>query len=306
MFMIDNFDSKTFKNAIPTLSFKFTQGIESKPIMGLSSLNDLNEFSMVFVSVASPEILNKISTSSVSLVILRSLDLEMFQDFENIKPSLLFVDSPRDVFAELAHEFGFAGESYSMKELKGDQYGNYHSSVKIQSNAWVGQNVLIGEGTKIFSGAFVADNSVIGKNVVLGPNSSVGYRGFGFAKSDSGRRILFPHIGKVILKDEVEIGANSTVDSGALGDTIIGFATKLDNLVHVGHNCIIGDEVTLAAGVILCGGVRIENGAWIAPNACVLNNVIIGERAMVGLGATVIRNVERGGKVAGNPARKLP
>jgi UDP-3-O-[3-hydroxymyristoyl] glucosamine N-acyltransferase len=304
--VIDSINSDTFKKAVPGLSYTFYQGLEPRPLVCLSSLSDLKTFSMVFANSVTQEIFKTLLDCAATLIILPSLEKDLLESVEITKPSILIVDNPRDVFAELAYVFGLISDAKEVKDLSNQSMSLIHSSVQILGNSWIGANVQIGEGSRIYPGAFIASNSVLGMNVTLGPNSSVGYRGFGFAKSNSGKRILFPHIGNVTLKDDVEIGANSTVDSGALGDTIIGSGTKLDNLVHVGHNCVIGDEVILAAGVILCGGVRIEDGAWVAPNACILNNVVIGKGAMVGLGATVIRNVLPGERVAGNPARKLP
>lgn len=145
----------------------------------------------------------------------------------------------------------------------------------------------------------VVRNAVVGHNVTIGANCSIGLPGFGFVAT--GER--FPHHGRVIIGDDVSIGSNVCIDRGALGDTVVRRGAKIDNLVHVAHNCDIGEDALIIAGATLCGGVRVGPGARIAPNAVVREQVTIGAGSVVGLGAVVVRDVDPGTTVVGNPAK---
>jgi len=143
----------------------------------------------------------------------------------------------------------------------------------------------------------------LGENVGIGPNCSIGFEGFGFEPDEDGTYHRFPHIGKVIIGDDVEIGANTCIDRGALGDTIIGAGTKIDNLVHVAHNVRIGKNCMIIALTCLGGGVIIEDGVYVGIGASVRNQITIGEKAFIGMGAVVVKDVDPGITVIGNPAK---
>ena len=120
-----------------------------------------------------------------------------------------------------------------------------------------------------------------------------------------GRWIKFPQIGKLIIKNDVEIGSNTCIDRGALSDTIIGPGTKINNLCHIAHNVKIGSNVIIAALVNISGSSIIEDNVWIAPSAALRGHQRIGEGAIIGTGAIVTKNVPPGETWIGNPARKL-
>lgn len=157
----------------------------------------------------------------------------------------------------------------------------------------------------IHSSAVIADCVEIGKNVRIGPNCTIGFEGFGFEGDDEGIYYRFPHVGKVILGDNVEIGANTCIDRGALEDTIIGEGTKIDNLVHVAHNVKIGKNCMIIALTCLGGGVVIEDGAYVGIGAGIRNQITIGEKAFIGMGAVVVKDVAPGVTVIGNPAKPM-
>lgn len=145
----------------------------------------------------------------------------------------------------------------------------------------------------------------LGKNVRIGPNCSIGFDGFGFEPDEDGTYERFPNIGRVILGDNVEVGANTCIDRGALGDTIVGEGTKIDNLVHVAHNVEIGKNCLIVALTCLGGGVIIEDGAYVGIGASIRNQMKIGEKAFIGMGAVVVKDVDPGVTVIGNPARPM-
>lgn len=145
----------------------------------------------------------------------------------------------------------------------------------------------------------------LGENVRIGPNCTIGFEGFGFEGDKDGVYQRFPHVGKVILGDNVEIGANTCIDRGALEDTIIGEGTKIDNLVHVAHNVRIGKNCLIVALTCLGGGVIIEDGAYVGIGAGIRNQITIGEKAFIGMGAVVVKDVDPGVTVIGNPAKPM-
>jgi len=145
-------------------------------------------------------------------------------------------------------------------------------------------------------------NVEVGSNVVIGPNCCIGIAGQGYAKSDN-EYYHFPHLGKVIIGDDVAIGANTVICRGALSDTVIGKGTKIGNQVNIGHNVKIGKNVMIIAGAVICGSVEIGDNAWIGPGAKILNKVKIGKGARVGIGSVVIKDIPENKTAIGNPAR---
>lgn len=144
-----------------------------------------------------------------------------------------------------------------------------------------------------------------GKDCIIHESVIIGSPGCGFIKNEKGEWENFPHIGGVIIGDNVEIQANSCVDRGSLGDTIIGNGVKIDNLVHIAHNVEIGENTIITACAMIAGSVKIGKNCWIAPNASIMNGIIIGDNVTVGLGAVVLKDIPSGETWAGVPAKKL-
>ena len=170
----------------------------------------------------------------------------------------------------------------------------------------VGERVTIGENTTLAANVTLYDGVVIGARVILHSGCVIGADGFGFTLSD-GQYQKFPQIGTVEIGDDVEIGANSCIDRAALGVTRIGSGTKLDNLVHVGHNCTIGRHVVIAAQTGLSGSVVIEDYAVIGGQVGIGEKARIVSRAIVGGKSGVLTGqvVHAGEPVWGIPARPL-
>ena len=142
----------------------------------------------------------------------------------------------------------------------------------------------------------------IHSTVKIGDGSIIGSDGFGFVW-DGGKYIRWPHVGGLVIESDVEIGSNNTVDRGSIGDTIIRRGVKTDNLVHIAHNCDIGEHTMLAAGATLSGSVRIGERAWIGVGATISNGIDIGDGSVIGAGAVVVKSIPPGECWIGNPAR---
>lgn len=176
----------------------------------------------------------------------------------------------------------------------------------IGAGSYVGKRVSLGEGCVLHPNVTVYENVDIGRGSILHSGCVIGADGFGFVMED-GRWHKFPQVGRVEIGDFVEIGANSCVDRAALGVTSIGEGTKLDNMVHVGHNCRIGRHVVVAAQTGFSGGVVVEDYAVIGGQVGIGDKARIGARATLGSGCGILTSkiVAPGATVWGTPARPL-
>ena len=176
---------------------------------------------------------------------------------------------------------------------------------QLRAGAKIGDNVKVGKNSVLDPNVFVEDNCTIGNNVILHSGVVIGTDGFGFVRGDD-RYVKFPQIGTVVIEDDVEIGANSCIDRGALGETRIGKGTKIDNLVQIAHNVQIGERVVIAAQTGISGSTVIESDAVIGgqvgmgDHARVLSGAIIGSQAGVLPGKIV-----RAGVWWGTPVQPL-
>ncbi len=170
----------------------------------------------------------------------------------------------------------------------------------------IGANVSIGNAATLHPRVVIYDNSTIGDRVILHSGCVIGADGFGFVLT-GGHYEKFPQIGRVVIGNDVELGANVCVDRAALGTTEIGDGSKLDNLVHIGHNCRIGRHVLIVAQTGLSGGVVVEDYAVIGGQVGIGDKARIESRAVVGSGAGILTSkIVRAGQVVwGTPARPL-
>jgi UDP-3-O-[3-hydroxymyristoyl] glucosamine N-acyltransferase len=171
----------------------------------------------------------------------------------------------------------------------------------------IGRNVVIGENSVLHANVTVYDRVRIGRNAILHSGCVIGADGFGFALDENRRYVKFPQVGEVEIGDDVEIGANTCIDRAALGVTRIGDGTKLDNLIHIGHNCQIGRHVVIAAQTGLSGAVIVGDYAVIGGQVGVGDKARIESGAIVGSGAGILPSkiVRAGTPVWGTPARPL-
>lgn len=234
--------------------------------------------------------------------------------------SVLIADDPRVAFAAVASAF------YPMKDA-------LDASVPIAPDAVLGANVRLGSGVVIGAKARIGDNVRIGANSVLGPGVEIGadsqisanvtiyyalvgarvilhpgvrigQDGFGFAPTPKGLTKV-PQLGRVIIEDDVEIGANTTVDRGTAGDTIIGAGTKIDNLVQIGHNVVMGRSCVIVAQVGISGSCKLGNGVVLGGQVGLADHLELADGAQVGAQSGLIRNVGAGEVVMGSPARPV-
>jgi UDP-3-O-[3-hydroxymyristoyl] glucosamine N-acyltransferase len=179
-------------------------------------------------------------------------------------------------------------------------------AASIGAGSVVGKRVMLGEGCVLHANVTIYDNVDIGRRTILHSGVVIGADGFGYVMEED-RWHKFPQVGRVEIGDFVEIGANSCVDRAAMGVTSIGEGTKLDNMVHVGHNCRIGRHVVVAAQTGFSGGVVVEDYAVIGGQVGIGDKARIESRAVLGSGCGVLTSkiVRSGETVWGTPARPL-
>ena len=193
--------------------------------------------------------------------------------------------------------------------------------ITLGSNVVIGKNVKIGKNTFLGHNTIIEDNVIIGRNCSIGSNviikksivgnnvnildgSIVGKKGFGFFPNKN-KNLRYPHIGIVIIKDNVEIGSNCTIDRGSLGNTTIGENTFLDNQVHIAHNVKIGKNCIITAQVGFAGSTNIGNQVLIGGQAGISGHLSIGNNVQIGGGSGVIKNIPDNMKVMGYPAKDI-
>jgi UDP-3-O-[3-hydroxymyristoyl] glucosamine N-acyltransferase len=181
--------------------------------------------------------------------------------------------------------------------------------VEIGAGTVIGANAVIGAGVSIGRDCLIGANCTIdcaylGDRVVVQPGARIGTEGFGWLDFTRTNRKI-PQLGRVILQDRVEIGANSTIDRGALGDTVVGDGTKIDNLVQVGHNCRIGRNCLIAAFTGLSGSTVVEDGVMFGGGAATAGHLTVGRGSVVYAWGGVTKDVPPGSRYAGFPAEDV-
>lgn len=167
---------------------------------------------------------------------------------------------------------------------------------------FIGDNVTIGANAAIYPGAVIMENTVMGDNAVIRAHAVIGGEGFGFATKD-GRHTRIPQIGNVTIGDDVEIGACTTIDNGTLGSTKVGRGTKIDNLVHLGHNVEIGEDCFVIAQTGIAGSTKVGNHVTFAGQTGCTGHITIGDNVTFAGKSGIVGNVASNTVNAGFPAR---
>jgi len=174
--------------------------------------------------------------------------------------------------------------------------------VTIGEYSVVGDGVEIGEGTELRHHVVLHEGTRVGCRCLIKSHTVIGEEGFGFEFEEDGTPVRIPHYGHVVIGDDVEIGAMNVIARATLGETRLADHVKTDDHVFIAHNVTVGENSVIIAGAEISGSVRIGRNVWIAPQACILNQLEIGDEALVGLGAVVTKSVPPNVIVAGNPA----
>ena len=269
--------------------------------------------------LANPKYEEFLYSTNASVIILNA-------DYELKKPvnaTLIRVADAYTAFATLLGKYqemmtqqlsGIQQPSYIAKTAK------YGEQVFIGAFAYLGENVKIGNESKIFPNAFIGDNvsignkciihpgvkiyhsTVIGNNVTIHAGTVVGSDGFGFAPQADGSFKKVPQIGNVIIEDNVEIGANTTIDRATIGSTLIKAGAKLDNLIQIAHNVEVGNSTVIAAQSGVSGSTKIGKNAMIGGQVGIVGHINIGDGVKINAQSGVSKSIESGKAVTGSPA----
>ncbi len=173
---------------------------------------------------------------------------------------------------------------------------------KIYPGVFLGENVQVGNNVTLHAGVKILHSCVIGHNVIIHAGTVIGSDGFGFAPQPDGSFAKVPQIGNVIIEEDVEIGANSTIDRATIGSTIIRKGAKLDNLIQIAHNVEIGYSSVVAAQAGISGSTKIGKGVMVGGQAGIVGHIHIGDGAKINAQSGVSKSIEPGKAVTGSPA----
>lgn len=266
------------------------------------SLNKPKPASIAFAT--SPEILNKIDFSDfhdVTILLPTALPKTGAQP-----ASAIIVANPRLAFAKVLTAYF---ETKTEPKIA--------DTAKIGRDVSIGCNVTIGEFCVLSDGVKVGDNSTLQNHVVIDSNVSIGQHctikshsvigepGFGIEKDENGDNHRIPHVGSVVVGDNVEIGTFNTICAGTIDPTTIADFVKIDDHVHVGHNVTIGQNTIITACVQISGSVAIGQNVWISPRCAIIDGIKVEDDVFIGIGALVTKDCSHGQSYAGSPARVL-
>jgi UDP-3-O-[3-hydroxymyristoyl] glucosamine N-acyltransferase len=219
-------------------------------------------------------------------------------------PSRIVVEKPYDaMLALIPHLYNVhAPEPVVASTACVGKHVTLGQGVRVDDYAVIGDHVSIGDGTQIYPGVTIYSGTQLGVRCIVHAGARLGCDGFGYVYRDGVHQKL-PHVGRCIIGDDVEIGANTTIDRGSIDDTVIGDGTKIDNLVHVAHNVRIGKACLIMAQVGIAGSSHIGNGVILAGQVGVSGHVTIGDGARLAAQAGVFGDIPAGETWSGYPAR---
>lgn len=284
--------------------------VEGKPfdITGMSYIGAPRSNTAMFITKKVEHLLLVLNEVEECLVFAET-GIEVPEDLEQ-KHAFHFSEKPQLSYARFANEF--AEERFKEeKELKFNLMpaGYYVSEdVEIPDDAYIepgcviGPDVKIGKNARILAGT-VIKHTYIGNDFFSNEYAVIGANGFTMAEDEDGNKLRIPTLGRVVIGDNVEIGAHDNISCGSGGDTIIENFVKIDALVHLGHDVILQENVEITAGGIIGGFDNLGAHAYVGINAVLRNRINVGEKAIIGMGSTVTKSVEANVVVAGNPAR---
>ncbi|MDX6181491.1 UDP-3-O-(3-hydroxymyristoyl)glucosamine N-acyltransferase [Flavobacterium sp. Fl-77] len=291
-------------------------GNPNAEVSRLSKIEEGEEGSLTFL--ANPKYINHIYTTRASVTIVN----DSFVPESEITTTLIKVEDAYASFSKLLEFYnqvklnknGIESQAFI---TEGVQYG---ANLYLGSFSYVGQNVVLGDNVKIYPNSFIGDNVVIGDNVyifagakiysetIIGNNCTIhsgaiiGADGFGFVPNEEGVYSKVPQIGNVVIEDNVDIGANTTIDRATLGSTIIRKGVKLDNQIQIAHNVEIGENTVIAAQTGVAGSTKIGKNCMIGGQVGIAGHLTIGNNVRLQAQAGVARNIKDDEILQGSPA----
>ncbi|MGH9872054.1 MAG: UDP-3-O-(3-hydroxymyristoyl)glucosamine N-acyltransferase [Pyrinomonadaceae bacterium] len=283
-------------------------------ITGAAGLDDARTGDVSFL--ANPRYTPKINTTQASAIYLAD-EAPIEREIPVLRaknPYLAYTRAlrlfhPEPGFAAMVHESAVVDPSAEVAENVWIGAGvvigpssRIADGVRLYPNVTIYQDVTIGKDSTIHSGTVVRERSQIGERVVIHNNVVVGCDGFGYAKDEQNSWLKIPQTGRVVIEDDVEIGAGTTIDRASVGESRIGRGTKIDNLVQIGHSCTIGEDTLLCAQVGLAGSSHIGSRVILAGQAGVAGHLTIGDDVVLTAKSATSHDVPAGKVISGIPA----
>ncbi len=294
--------------------------VEGDSQVSVSSFGKIEEAGQGQLSfLANPKYEEFLYTTSASIVIIN----ESFELKQPVNATLIRVADAYTAFATLLGKY----QEIMQQQLSGIQQpsfiagsASYGDNVFIGAFAYLGENVKLGKNCKIYPHVFIGNNTTVGDHCIIHPGvkiyhdtqignqviihagTVIGSDGFGFAPQADGSFKKVPQIGNVVIGDQVEIGANATIDRATIGSTLIKSGAKLDNLIQVAHNVEVGHSTVIAAQAGISGSTKIGNGVMIGGQAGIVGHIQLGDGAKVNAQSGVSKSIEAGKAVTGSPA----
>ena len=279
-------------------------------ITSLSSLNNVKNNSLLFYSELANyqfKIKDNVNYDLKKLEKFKNIALITTDEIKNkINIPIISSENPRLDFQRVAMKF-FTEDGFSPgihKTAVVEKSSTIGKDVYIGPHCYIGNNVKIGDKTKILANVCIYGKTQIGSNSVILSNTTIGSEGFSFY-FDADEFFHFPHLGSVLIGDNVWIGSNCTVEKSQIDQTIIEDHVKIDDIVHIGHNSIVKKDTQITAGSVISGRAKIGKGCWIAPNSVIDAGCEIGDGCIVGTASLVMSNFPKNSVIVGSPARLL-
>ena len=294
------------KKELAELGHKFeTEGDNNNPsVTGFSSITEASASDLTFCYYESDKATHYMAHSGAGVILCNKSMIGKIHPKGG--QQFYFLDNPRLAFVQLLKRT--IDKTKGVSEISSDaSIHNLDSIGKncsiqpytiIDSNSTIGDNCIIGNRVSI-------KNSTIGDNCIIQSGATIGEDGFAYERYPSGSLEHFPHLGRVIIGDNVDISANCSIARGSMTNTVIGEGTKLDALVHLAHNVKLGKNCEITAGTIIGGSTSVGDSTWTGLNSTLKDNIHVGNNVIVGAGAMVIKDVLDSDIVAGVPAKSI-
>jgi UDP-3-O-[3-hydroxymyristoyl] glucosamine N-acyltransferase len=265
--------------------------------------------------MANPKYEHYVYTTDSSIVIVN----RSWEPKEAVKATLIKVDDAYGCFAKLlemyaaykpqkkgVHPTAVVAESAKVGEgcyigayVVIDEGAEVGDGVKLYPHVYIGDGAKVGAGSTLYSGVKVYEGCKIGQRCILHSGAVIGSDGFGFAPNAQGEYDKIPQIGIVVLEDDVEIGANTTIDRATMGATVISKGTKIDNLVQIGHNVVVGSHTVMAGQSAIAGSAKVGSRCMIGGQAGIVGHITVGDGTVVGSRSGVTSSLEAGSQAMG-------
>jgi UDP-3-O-[3-hydroxymyristoyl] glucosamine N-acyltransferase len=270
----------------------------------LRAPENTDEFTLDWIGDANPD-KQQIAEISTAMSIIIGEGVNYSKKIQQQKKLLIQVENPKLTIAKIANQFFTENIIYGIHPS-----AVIHPDAIIGKNIFIGPNVIlgnciIGDNVILIGNCFIYDNVILGNNIEIHNGVSIGNEAHNFVKDKEGKMIKFPHLGRVIIEDNVLIGANSVISRGVLEDTLIKSGCKIAQLVIIGANNIIEENCSIRANVMTSGSVKIGRNSIIAPTVTIREHRSIGHNCFIGMGAVVTKSVPDCETWIGNPARKM-